>query len=466
MAATIAFDAELLGRYDKPGPRYTSYPTAPAFHAGFNAAELERHALRSNQEPIPRPLSIYVHVPFCFSPCFYCGCNRVITRDTSRAAPYLLRLAREIELIAPWYARDREVLQVHLGGGTPNFLKPEQVYELMESLRRNFHLTNLPQRDFSIELDPRFLNTGDIASYAAIGFTRASFGVQDFDPVVQEAVNRVQSVEQTLDAITACRDSGFRSVNVDLIYGLPKQSREGFARTLDTVLDARPDRVAVYGYAHMPQIFKAQTQIRDADLPDATSKLALLQAAIEKLTAAGYQHIGMDHFALPDDDLSVAQASGNLHRNFMGYTTHVECDLIGLGVSAISHVGDSFSQNPRDLPAWEVAVDRGQAPVWRGLELSADDIVRADVIQQLMCNGSVDVASIERRHDIDFQEYFAASLPRLAELSGDGLVEVTEQRIAATSRGRLLLRIIAMCFDNYLDTRNAPAARPRYSRVI
>jgi len=466
MATTIAFDAELLGRYDKPGPRYTSYPTAPAFHADFNAAQLRHHALRSNQELIPRPLSIYVHVPFCFSPCFYCGCNRVITRDTSRAAPYLLRLAREIELIAPWYARDREVLQVHLGGGTPNFLKPEQVYELMESLRRNFHLTHLPQRDFSIELDPRFLNVGDIASYAAIGFTRASFGVQDFDPVVQKAVNREQTVEQTLNAITACRDSGFRSVNVDLIYGLPKQNLVGFANSLDTVLDARPDRVAVYGYAHMPQVFKAQTQIKDADLPDAGTKLALLQLAIEKLTAAGYQHIGMDHFALPDDDLSVAQAAGHLHRNFMGYTTHAECDLIGLGVSAISHVGDSFSQNPRELPGWELAIDRGQAPVWRGLELSADDRVRAEVIQQLMCNAAVDIATIERRHDVDFWNYFAASRPRLQELSEDGLVEFSEARIAATSRGRLLLRIIAMCFDNYLDHQNAPAARPRYSRVI
>jgi oxygen-independent coproporphyrinogen III oxidase len=466
MTSTIAFDAELLGRYDKPGPRYTSYPTAPAFHADFNAAQLQRHAMRSNQEPIPRPLSIYVHVPFCFSPCFYCGCNRVITRDTSRAAPYLLRLAREIELIAPWFARDREVLQVHLGGGTPNFLEPEQIFELMESLRRNFHLTNLPERDFSIELDPRFLRNGDIATYAGIGFTRASFGVQDFDPVVQKAVNREQSVEQTLDAISACRDSGFRSVNVDLIYGLPKQNPVGFANTLDTVLDARPDRVAVYGYAHMPQMFKAQTQIADADLPDAGTKLALLQLAIEKLTAAGYRHIGMDHFALADDDLSRAQAAGNLHRNFMGYTTHAECDLIGLGVSAISHVGDSFSQNPRDLPAWELAVDHGQAPVWRGLELSHDDRVRADVIQQLMCNAAVDVGAIERRHDIDFWQYFAASRQRLQELSDDGLVEFSGARIAATSRGRLLLRIIAMCFDHYLENRAAAAARPRYSRVI
>ncbi len=465
MHDTIAFDAELLRRYDKPGPRYTSYPTAPAFTADFGAAQLREHALRTNEEPIPKPLSLYVHVPYCFSPCFYCGCNRIITRDRSRAAPYLLRLAREAELIAPWFDRDREVMQVHLGGGTPNFLTPAQIYELMESLRGHFRLSHRPDRDFSIELDPRFLNVGDIASYAACGFSRASFGVQDFDPVVQKAVNREQSVEQTLDAIMACRDSGFRSVNLDLIYGLPRQTLSGFARTLDIVTAARPDRIAVYGYAHMPQLFKAQSQIDEKDLPDAGTKLALLQLAIECLSAAGYRHIGMDHFALPDDDLAVAQDALSLHRNFMGYTTHAECDLIGLGVSAISHIGDSFSQNPRDLPAWEIAVDHGQTPVWRGLDLSFDDLLRGDVIQQLMCHGAVDIASIERRYDIVFAEYFATSLERLAQLAVDGLVVLDTERIAATSRGRLLLRIIAMCFDNHLKDATT-AARPRYSRVI
>jgi len=463
MSSNITFDAELLRRYDQPGPRYTSYPTAPAFASEFGAAQLREQARRTNQELIPRALSIYVHVPFCFSPCFYCGCNRIITRDTTRSAPYLSRLAREIELIAPWFDRDREVVQVHLGGGTPNFLRPEQIFDLMESLRANFHLSGNAKRDFSIELDPRFLREGDIASYAALGFSRASLGVQDFDPVVQRAVNREQSVEQTLAAISACRDSGFRSVNVDLIYGLPKQTLEGFGRSLDTVTQARPDRIAIYGYAHMPQIFKAQTQIDEADLPDPAGKLALLQLAIDRLTRAGYRHIGMDHFALADDDLSRAQDSGTLHRNFMGYTTHADCDLIGLGVSAISHIGDSFSQNPRELPAWEIAVDRGQPPVWRGLALSFDDRVRADVIQQLMCNASVDIAAIENRYDIDFWDYFATGLARLEQLADDGLVELGQQRVAATSRGRLLLRIIAMCFDNYL---NAATARPRYSRVI
>ncbi len=464
------FDTDLMRRYDTPGPRYTSYPTAPAFGPDFSVAQLREEVLRTNQEPIPRPLSIYVHVPFCFSPCFYCGCNRIITRDYSRAVPYLQRLAREAELIAPWFDRDRQVVQVHLGGGTPNFLTPEQIFELMESLRGHFPLTTQANRDFSIELDPRFLRVGDIACYAAIGFSRASFGVQDFDPEVQRAVNREQTVEQTLAAITACRDSGFRSVNVDLIYGLPKQNVAGFARTLDIVTAARPDRIAIYGYAHMPQVFKAQTQIAEADLPDAGTRLALLQLAIARLTEAGYRHIGMDHFALPDDDLARAQDAGNLHRNFMGYTTHAECDLIGLGVSAVSHIGDSFSQNPRDLPSWEIAIDRGQLPVWRGLAMSFDDRVRADVIQQIMCNGAVDMDAIGRRHDIDFRQYFADSIERLKPSVEDGLVEISERRITATSRGRLLLRIIAMCFDSYLKApaaeNPAPAARPRYSRVI
>jgi oxygen-independent coproporphyrinogen-3 oxidase len=264
----------------------------------------------------------------------------------------------------------------------------------------------------------------------------------------------------------AAREFGFRSISVDLIYGLPKQTLEGFARTLDIVTAARPNRIAIYGYAHMPQIFKAQTQIEAADLPDPATKLALLQLAVDKLACGGYRHIGMDHFALPNDDLVRAQQLGGLHRNFMGYTTHADCDLIGLGVSAISHIGDSFSQNPRDLPAWEVAIDQGLLPVWRGLALSGDDRVRADVIQQLMCHAAVDIDLIEYRHDIDFAEYFADALARLAPLEADGLVERTDRRIAATSRGRLLLRIIAMCFDNHLETSQAPAARPRYSRVI
>jgi oxygen-independent coproporphyrinogen III oxidase len=461
------FDAELLRRYDKPGPRYTSYPTAPQFSADFGEAAFREHARRSNADPIPRQLSLYLHIPYCFSPCFYCGCNRIITRDFGRSAPYLERLLREAEEVSHLFDRDREVIQLHLGGGTPNFLRPSQIADLIERLSRQFYFSRSAQRDFSIELDPRLIQEGDIAAYAAAGLNRASLGAQDFDPEVQRAVNRVQSVEQTLRTIEECREANFRSVNVDLIYGLPKQTLAGFGRTLDIVLNARPDRLAVYGYAHMPELFKAQRQIVSEDLPDAETKLALLGLAIDKLSAAGYRYIGMDHFALPEDDLARAQDAGNLHRNFMGYTTHADSDLIGLGMSAISHIGDSFSQNARDLPSWESALDRGRLPVWRGMEMDRDDVLRSEVIQQLMCQGEIDIGAIENRYDIDFGDYFSESLHQLPDLVADGLAEVQPSRIIATSRGRLLLRIIAMCFDRYLThTAASAAARPRYSRVI
>ena len=462
---TLAFSADLLRRYDRPGPRYTSYPTAPQFHAGFGERELREVATASNGDPIPRRLSLYVHVPFCESPCFYCGCNRIITRDKARGEAYLARLYREIALTAGLFDRDREVIQLHFGGGTPNFLSPAQLRDVVDTLRSHFRFSDAADRDISIELDPRFVDADDIAALGRIGFNRASFGVQDFDPAVQEAVNRIQSVEQTRVVIDACRANGFRSVNVDLIYGLPNQTPDGFARTLDTVAQMRPDRVAVYGYAHMPHLFKPQKQLDASLLPSGETKLALLQLAIEKLTAAGYLYIGMDHFALPDDELALAQARGGLHRNFMGYTTHADSDLVGLGVSAISHIGDSFSQNPRDLPSWQAALDEGRLPVFRGMRMNEDDQLRADLIQQLMCQGEIPVAALERRYAIDFAEYFALALDRLAPLAEDGLVRVEEQRIVVTSRGRLLLRNIAMCFDHYLD-QPATVATPRFSRAI
>ena len=462
---TLAFSADLLRRYDRPGPRYTSYPTAPQFHAGFGERELREVATASNGDPIPRRLSLYVHVPFCESPCFYCGCNRIITRDKARGEAYLARLYREIALTAGLFDRDREVIQLHFGGGTPNFLSPAQLRDVVDTLRSHFRFSDAADRDISIELDPRFVDADDIAALGRIGFNRASFGVQDFDPAVQEAVNRIQSVEQTRVVIDACRGNGFRSVNVDLIYGLPNQTPDGFARTLDTVAEMRPDRVAVYGYAHMPHLFKPQKQLDASLLPSGETKLALLQLAIEKLTAAGYLYIGMDHFALPDDELALAQARGGLHRNFMGYTTHADSDLVGLGVSAISHIGDSFSQNPRDLPSWQAALDEGRLPVFRGMRMNEDDQLRADLIQQLMCQGEIPVAALERRYAIDFAEYFALALDRLAPLAEDGLVRVEEQRIVVTSRGRLLLRNIAMCFDHYLD-QPATVATPRFSRAI
>jgi len=465
MSFSLPINAHLLRRYDRPGPRYTSYPTAPQFDAGFGEAQLRQAALSSNGDPIPRRLSLYVHVPFCMSPCFYCGCNRIITRDKGRAETYLARLYREIDLTANLFDRDREVIQLHFGGGTPNFLSPAQLREVVDTLRRQFHFSDSPGRDISIELDPRFISPTDVAELATIGFNRASLGVQDFDPAVQAAVNRIQSVEETRAVIDACRAHGFRSINVDLIYGLPKQNAEGFARTLDTVIDMRPDRVAVYSYAHLPELFKAQKQIETADLPSPETKLGLLQLAIEKLAATGYVYIGMDHFALPDDELALAQARGGLHRNFMGYTTHADSDLIGLGVSAISHIGDSFSQNSRDLTSWQGAIDDGRLPVFRGMRLTEDDQLRADLIQQLMCQGEIPVAALERRYGIVFEVYFAEALRRLQPLAADGLVRIVPDRIRVSPQGQLLLRNIAMCFDRYLDD-SSPLTPPRFSQAV
>ena len=421
-------------------------------------------AVASNGDPIPRRLSLYVHVPFCTSPCFYCGCNRIITRDKARGEVYLARLYREIALTAEMFDRDRQAIQLHFGGGTPNFLTPAQLQDAVDTLRGHFRFSDAAERDISIELDPRFVDADDIAALGRIGFNRASFGVQDFDPAVQRAVNRIQSVEQTRAVVDACRAHGFRSVNVDLIHGLPNQTVEGFARTLDTVAHMRPDRVAVYGYAHMPHLFKPQKQLDASLLPSGETKLALLQLAIEKLSAAGYDYIGMDHFALPDDDLALAQRRGGLHRNFMGYTTHADSDLVGLGVSAISHIGNAYSQNPRDLPSWELAIDAGRLPVFRGMVLDHDDELRADLIQRLMCQGEIPTQALERRYGIDFAGYFAAELDRLHPLWEDGLVRIEDGRIIATARGRLLLRNIAMCFDRYLEP--PVVDTPRFSRAI
>jgi oxygen-independent coproporphyrinogen III oxidase len=457
------FDAELLRRYDRPGPRYTSYPTAPHFSTKFDAAAYRRAASESNADPIPRALSLYVHVPFCLSPCFYCGCNRIITRDLSRGEKYLGHVQREIGLVAPLFDRDREVVQLHLGGGTPNFLKPELMEQLILSLGREFQFSTRADRDFSIELDPRSVDPAGIAHLAELGFNRASLGVQDFDPDVQEAVNRIQSVDETLAVIEACRTHGFRSVNVDLIYGLPRQNLAGFARTLDTVIAARPDRLAVYSYAHLPDLFKAQKQIKIEDLLPPDMKLRLLELAIEKLSAAGYHYIGMDHFALPEDELARAQRAGSLQRNFMGYTTHAETDLIGLGMSAISRIGDHFAQNARELAAYVAMVENDHLPIIRGLKLDADDVLRADLIQHLMCQGEIDKRDLENRYGIDFDLYFADSLEQLPPLIQDGLVTLEPGFIRVTPRGRLLMRIVAMCFDRYLQS---PAQPVRFSKAI
>jgi oxygen-independent coproporphyrinogen-3 oxidase len=463
MTSSAALDVDLLRRYDRPGPRYTSYPTAPQFVPSFDEASLREAAKESNGDPIPRALSLYVHVPFCTSPCFYCACNRIITRDRSRAAAYLPPLYREIELAASLFDSDREVVQLHFGGGTPNFMTPAQLREVVATLRRHFPFVDDNDLDCSIELDPRGLSVAEVAELAVIGFNRASLGVQDFDPVVQGAVNRVQTVSETQEVVDACRRHGFRSVNIDLIYGLPNQTSAGFDRTLDVVLGMRPDRLAIYGYAHLPKLIKAQTRIDASKLPVRDVKLGLLQLAIERLTAAGYVHIGMDHFALPDDELALAQARGSLHRNFMGYTTHADSDLVGFGVSAISHIGPTYSQNPRDIPTWQAALDDGRLPVFRGMRMTDDDQLRAALIQHLMCQGEVPISALERRYGIAFRSYFRDALVRLQPLVDDSLVRIERDRIVATSPGRLLLRNIAMCFDAYLAEGAPPA---QFSRAI
>jgi oxygen-independent coproporphyrinogen III oxidase len=460
MDAVPELHESLLQRYDRPGPRYTSYPTAPHFRGDFGIAELRHQAAACNAQRPLRPLSLYVHVPYCQSPCFYCGCNRIITRDLSKGEPYVQRLLKEAQLVAPLFARERPVVQLHLGGGTPNFLQTASLERLIAGLRNSFTFSDAPDRDFSIELDPRSLPE-DSEQYARhlsqLGFNRVSLGVQDFDEDVQRAVNRLQTSEQTLDLIDACRDQGFRSVNIDLIYGLPRQSSAGFRRTLRTVIAARPDRIAIYGYAHLPAMFKAQRQIRTADLPEPRARLALLRLAIEELGAFGYRYIGMDHFALPQDELVRAQDAGGLQRNFMGYTTHAGCDLVGLGASAISSIGHSYSQNFRELRDWERAIDAGTQPLWRGLALTLDDRVRAAVIEQLMCHGRVDIQSIETAYGIVFKTYFADALLQLAPQATDGLIEYDDNRILATPAGRLLLRNLAMCFDQYLPRPVMPA---------
>jgi len=462
--AAPVFDADLIARYDTSGPRYTSYPTAPQFRADFGAEDFRRAAHASNEDPIPRPLSLYVHVPFCASPCFYCGCTRIITRDRRKADRYLAHLIAELDRVAPLFDRDRPLLQLHLGGGTPNFFDTRQLRTLVEAIQARFSPAERGRREFGIELDPRGADAAYVRELAEIGFDRLSLGIQDFDPDVQNAINRVQTPAQVGAIIDAAHAHGFRSVSVDLIYGLPHQTPERFTRTLHAVAALRPQRIVTYAYAHLPERFRAQRRIPTAALPDASMRLALLGRCVEELTAAGYRYIGMDHFALPDDELSRAQSEGTLQRNFQGYSTHADCDLIGLGVSAISHVGATFSQNLRELPAYEAALDAGRQPIDRGLRLDRDDLARADVIQQLMCHDAVDVEAVERRHRLDFATYFADALQRLRTLERDGLVDLTPQRIVVRPAGRLLLRNVAMCFDAYLHPAAAPAAR--YSRTL
>ena len=461
MSAQVRFDAELIRRYDCNGPRYTSYPTAVQFHDGIGEKAYREAAAASNAAA--NPLSLYVHVPFCASPCFYCGCNKIITRSPEKAETYLGYLHREVALQSELFDRSRTVEQLHFGGGTPTFLTPAQLGSLMEALGGHFSLDDTPGREFSIEIDPRTVGGTYLHDLAAMGFNRVSLGVQDCDPDVQRAVNRIQPIAETLRVIDTARQAGFGSISIDLIYGLPLQTLERFDRTLTAVLAARPERMAVYGYAHLPQVFKAQRQIEADDLPSPSTRLALLEMTVARLTAAGYVYIGMDHFALPGDELVRAQAEGKLHRNFQGYSTRAHCDIVGMGVSSIGKIAHLYAQNQKTLRDYYAAMAANRLPVLRGVALTRDDEIRREVIQQLMCNDVTELTVLDDQFEMDSSRYFASELARLEPLAKDGLIELEPGRITVTETGRLLRRNIAMVFDAYLTR---AAAAPAYSRAI
>ena len=459
-ACDLLIDPVLIRKYDTPGPRYTSYPTADRFVEAFRETELRQWLDRRTIGGLSRPLSLYVHVPFCATLCYYCACNKIPTRDRNASAQYIKYLDRELALLGAEREAYGPLVELHLGGGTPTFLARSELMALMAAIDREF--ARAPDCECSIEVDPREAPAGTMAFLAYLGFNRASFGVQDFDAQVQRAVNRVQSFELTRSVIAEARSSGFRSVNLDLIYGLPKQTLDSFNRTLDQVLELDPDRVALYTYAHLPHLFPPQRRIADHAVPSAELKLQLLTLAIGRLTRAGYLYIGMDHFARPDDELALAQAQGRLHRSFMGYSCHPG-DLIGIGVSAIGCIGPAYYQNEKLLDDYYAKLDAGRLPVARGIERSADDIVRSAVIQALTCHFRVAIESIELAHLVDFAAYFAAELQDMRRLQADGLIELSPDWIVVTPKGRLLVRAICMVFDRHLRER---ATRASYSKVI
>jgi len=457
---SIQFDADLIRRYDTAGPRYTSYPTAVEFHEGFGVEQYRAAAAATAGSG--RPLSLYFHLPFCDTVCFYCACNKVVTRNRQRAAPYLEHLFREIAAQAELFGDDRVVDQLHWGGGTPTFISHDEMRQLMRQTGRHFRLRDDDSGEYSIEIDPREVGADTIRLLRELGFNRLSMGVQDFDPKVQKAVNRIQSEEETWGVLDSARESGFKSVSIDLIYGLPFQSVASFERLLDKVTAAAPDRMSVFNYAHLPAMFKPQTRIRDEDLPSPAEKLEILQTVIERLTAAGYVYIGMDHFAKPDDELAIAQRNGTLYRNFQGYSTHAECDLVAMGITAIGKVGDSYSQNVKRIDEYYAAIDDDRLPVYRGIHLDADDLLRRDVITRLICQFELDVADVEARHGIVFSDYFAPELDSLAEMEADGLLHLGDGTIRVLPAGRLLIRNVCMVFDHYLRSR----AQQKFSKVI
>jgi oxygen-independent coproporphyrinogen-3 oxidase len=465
MNAAVAepISEELLRRFDVSGPRYTSYPTADRFVEAFSADDYTQalKLRRAGAAAMAQPLSLYVHIPFCESLCYYCACNKIITKHHDRAAPYLRYLSREVDLHTEHIGVGQTVSQLHLGGGTPTFLTDDELRELMGMLRRNF--TFAASGEYSIEVDPRTIDPSRLDTLAELGFNRLSFGVQDFDPAVQKSVNRVQPAELVFGLVAAARERGFDSVNVDLIYGLPLQSPESFDRTLAQVVALRPERIALYAYAHLPERFKPQRRINTVEIPSGGAKVAMLARSMAAFAAAGYVYVGMDHFALPTDSLAIAKRQGRLHRNFQGYSTQPDCDLIGLGVSSIGRIGATYSQNAKTMEEYCDALDQGHFPVVRGLALSRDDLVRRAVIMAVMCQGEVLFESIELAHLLDFKKYFAPELEALQKLAEQGLVTLDETAIHVTSMGWFFVRAVAMVFDRYLQT---DRTRAKFSKII
>ncbi|ELX11617.1 coproporphyrinogen dehydrogenase (oxygen-independent coproporphyrinogen-III oxidase) [Janthinobacterium sp. HH01] len=463
----LEFDAAIIGKLSQSGPRYTSYPTADRFQQDFGYGQFLEAVAGLRMRRSQRPLSLYVHIPFCDTICYYCGCNKIVTKDHSKAATYLGYLKQEIDMQGRLFAGMGQIEQLHFGGGTPTYLSDRQMGDLMTHLHENFSFAPDAQGEYSIEIDPRTVSVERVHSLRAQGFNRISLGVQDFDPEVQKAVNRIQPEAETRAVMDAARAAGFRSISIDLIYGLPKQTMASMEQTLDKVIDADPDRIALYNYAHLPHLFKPQRRIAEADLPTAAVKLDLLALCIRRLCAAGYVYIGMDHFAKPDDELAVAQRQGRLQRNFQGYSTRAEADLISCGVSAISAVGATYSQNEKTLEAYYEKLDDGKLPVTRGIKLDTDDLLRRIVIQKLMCNFELSISSIEQAYPIRFPLYFAAELEKLKAFEDDGLVQIDPQWISVTPKGRLLIRNICMVFDRYLSMPRVDGPQPlRYSKTI
>jgi oxygen-independent coproporphyrinogen III oxidase len=473
MSATIAPDRveatpllseALLRRFDAPGPRYTSYPTADRFVEAFGPGDLCNALQQRTQGAVAGatvPLSVYVHIPFCESVCYYCACNKVITKHHERAAEYLDALDTEIDLVVALACAGQPVSQLHFGGGSPTFLSDAELQRVVGSLRRAFHIDD--GTEMSIEVDPRTVTPDRLAHCRSLGFNRISFGVQDFDPQVQIAVHRVQPYESVRELIVAARELGFKSINADLIYGLPRQTPQSFARTVQQIGELRPDRIALYAYAHLPQRFKPQRRIVAEELPSAAQRVSMLGDAIAGFLGRGYHYIGMDHFALPDDALAVAKRQGRLHRNFQGYSTQPDCDLIGLGVSSIGKVGANYYQNAKTLPEYYDALRQRELPVQRGISLTRDDVLRRAVIMALMCQGRVEFESIELAHLINMREYFARELEALQPMAEAGLVELEPGAVQVTATGWYVVRAVAMVFDRSLQN---DKLRERFSRII